>query len=548
VFGNFKKIWSVLSISERRAIYASATIFLVAFLLNNIIFAKEHAAEAPLAGGVYTEGIVGQPTFINPVIAGNNDADRDLIRLVFNSLTDIAESINASEDGKAWTIRLKENVIWHDGEPMTSDDVIFTIDAIQDPDSNSPLSRTWQGVVAERVSAREIRLRIRTPYAFFENNLSELFIIPKHIFGDVPPVNFKLSDYNLKPLGSGPFKFANFTTRRDGFITEFLLEQNKSYFGSKPLIEKINIKFYADEDKIIDAFNSRQIDGFGGIDPSKTDRIKIRHTLRELAVPQYYAIFFNQNSNPAFADKNVRLALERATDKASLLQQVIKGHGKTVSGPVPPFYYPENGFSIEEAAAILDAAEWLPDPEDNGVRSKTIQRENVKLDFVLIIPQIDFLAETAQILKDDWAKIGVRLNVAPLDPRGIVSERIQPRDYEMLLFGNILNGVPDLFSFWHSSEKYFPGLNLSLYDSKTADALLESIRGTMDPQKRASDLAALQSLIYNDMPAVFLYSPDYLYVSIPALEGFDDKAVTTAAHRFDNIEQWHTKSIRILQF
>lgn len=548
MLSNLEKIWSALSASERYAIYGAGAVLAVALMVNNFLIVRESSAEAPLAGGNYREGVIGQPTFINPVIAGTNDADRDLVRLIFSNVNDLAESVNVNENGKIWTIRLKENLVWHDGEPLTTDDVIFTIDSIQDPNSNSPLSRTWQGVVTERVSSRELRLLIKTPYAFFENNLSELFIIPKHIFGDVPPANFRLSDYNLKPIGNGPFKFVNFETRRDGFITEFSLKRNEEYFDERPLIENLIVKFYPDEDRIINAFNGRQIDGFGGLDPSKLNMVKIRHDLHQISMPRYYAVFFNANINPALNDKNVRLALNKATDKKILVENVLNGYGKIVSGPLPPFNFQEDEFSLEEAAAILEAGNWLPDEEDDGIRYKQLKASVVKLDFVLITPQIDFLAKTAQTLKDDWAKIGVRLNVALLDPRGIVSDRIQARDYEMLLFGNILNNAPDLFSFWHSSEKYFPGLNLSLYSNKTADALLESIRGNLNSEKRESDLTTLQSLIQNDAPAVFLYSPDYLYVSIPALGGFDEKFITTPAHRLDNIEKWHTKSIRILQF
>lgn len=548
MLNNLKKIWSALSASERYMIYSAASILVAALIVNNLLIIRESSVEAPLAGGNYREGVMGQPTFINPVIAGSNDADRDLVRLIFSNVNDLAESVSVNENGKIWTIRLKENLVWHDGEPLTTDDVIFTVNSIQDRDSNSPLFRTWQGVVTERVSLRELRMLIRTPYAFFENNLDELFIIPKHIFNDVPPANFRLSDYNLKPIGSGPFKFVNFETRRDGFITEFALKRNEKYFDEKPLIENLVVKFYSDEDRVINAFNGRQIDGFGGLNPSKLNMVKIRYDLHQISMPRYYAVFFNTNINPALNDKNVRLALNKATDKKTLVENTFNGYGKIVSGPLPPFNFEEEEFSIEEAAAILEAGGWLPDKEDGGIRYKQLKDGIIKLDFVLITPQIDFLAKTAQALKYDWEKIGVRLNVLLLDPRGIVTDRIQARDYEMLLFGNILNNIPDLFSFWHSSEKYFPGLNLSLYSNKTADALLESIRGSLNPEKREGDLATLQSLIQNDAPAVFLYSPDYLYISIPALGGFDEKFITTPAHRLNNIEKWHTKSIRVLQF
>lgn len=547
-----KKIWTVFYPSERYVFIGASFILVFSLIFNYFLLARERAAEMPIPGGKYREGIVGQPMFINPVIVAN-DVDRDIVSLIFSSITDLAESIKSDEEGKVWTIRLKENVLWHDGEPLTSDDVIFTIDAIQDPDANSPLFKTWQGVVAERVSVQELRLLIRTPYAFFDNNLRELFIIPKHIFADVPPANFKLSDYNLQPIGSGPFRFEKFEKRRDGFITDFILERNETYFGEKPLIETMILKFYADEERLINAMNNRQIDGFGGIDARNLSKIKIRHELREIPMPSYYAVFFNANVNPVLKDKNVRLALRHATDKGALLLNILDGHGEVANGPLPSYMegydsniYPEDEFSLEKANEILEADGWLM--SEDGIRTKEINKTSMKLDFVIVVPQIDFLIKTAEGLRGDWSKIGVRANLVVLEPRAIASERIRTRDYEMLIFGNILNGVPDLFSFWHSSERYYPGLNLSLYENKTADALLESIRLNGDPEKRRGDLVSVQSLIYNDIPAIFLYSPNYLYVSVPALEGFDASSITTPSHRFEQVEQWYLKSVRILQF
>jgi peptide/nickel transport system substrate-binding protein len=361
----FKKIWAAFYPSERYIFIGASLILCFSLILNYFLIASERTAKMPLPGGEYREGIIGQPTFINPLIAAS-DADRDIVSLIFSSVANLAESIKSDEDGKIWTIRLKENLYWHDGEPLTSDDVIFTIESIQDPDSNSPLFKMWQGVIAERVSVRELRLLIRTPYAFFDNNLNDLYIIPKHIFADVPPANFRLSDYNLKPIGSGPFKFKNFEKRRDGFITDFVLERNDGYFAEKPLIETMTLKFYTDENRLISAFNNRQIDGFGGVDPGNIAQIKIRRNLREIQMPRYYAIFFNAGANTALNDKNVRLALRHATDKETMLLNILDKHGTISNGPIPsymegydPAIYPDNEFSLEKANEILEASGWL---------------------------------------------------------------------------------------------------------------------------------------------------------------------------------------------
>ncbi|MBI4119400.1 MAG: peptide ABC transporter substrate-binding protein [Parcubacteria group bacterium] len=549
----FRKIWAVFTAAEHYTFVGAAIVLIVALTLNFLSALQSRSAQMPIPGGEYREGIVGQPVFVNPIVAGANDADRDLVQLVFSNIKDLAESIKSDAEGRIWTVRLKENLVWQDGEPLTSDDVIYTIETVQDPDANSPLFQAWQGVIPERVSVQELRLLVRMPYAFFENNLEDLLVIPKHIFADVPPANFRLSDYNLRPIGSGPFKFVDYKKRKDGFVTDYMLEANEHYAGDQPLIKNMTLRFYSDTDRLITAFNNRQIDGFGGIDPQKLQQIRLRHDLFEISMPRYYAVFFNGNANASLREKNVRLALLSATDKAAMLKEIFDNRGDVMAGPISPHMdgydpaaYPEESFSIETARQILESSGWKVG--DDGIRTKSVNKSIIRLEFNLVVPQIDFLVKTAELLKTNWERIGVKLNLIVMNPKDVTAGPIRNRDYEMILFGNILNSVPDLFSFWHSSQRYFPGLNLALYDNKTADALMESVRRKFDSAARAEDLSSLQSLIYQDTPAIFLYSPNYLYVSIPQLYGFNDKFITTPSQRFEDIERWYLKSVRILSF
>ena len=288
----------------------------------------------PIAGGEYIEGLINQPTFINPVLAGSNGSDRDLIELVFSNLLDLAENYKVDENNRTWNIRLKENILWDDGQPITSDDVIFTIETIQDSDSRSPLFSMWQEVKSERVSEREIKLILPETYAFFEATLKELKIIPKHIFGSVPAANFRLSDFNFEPVGNGPFKFLSFRKERSGFISEYQLIRNEHYSGQKPYLEKIVFKFYQDEEELIKAFNSGVINGFGGLNQKNLGKININHQTFEIRMPRYYAIFFNSYSQDVLKDKNVRLALDYATDRKKIIEKVFDNRALSVEGPL----------------------------------------------------------------------------------------------------------------------------------------------------------------------------------------------------------------------
>ena len=534
-------------------------IFIASFVFIGVNFFDEKTTLASVSGGRYTEGIIGQPSFVNPVFAGDNDSDRDLIELIFSDLSDLAESYKASGNNKVWNIRLKEGVVWYDGEPITSDDLIFTIKTIQGADSRSALFSSWQGIAVERISEREVKLTLPETYGFFESTLKELRPIPKHLFEALPASNLRLSDYNLEPIGSGPFKFVSFKKERSGFIDEYRLTRNESYFNQKPYLEEIVLKFYQNEDELIKAFNSGAIDGFGGLNPKNISKIIINHQVFKLLMPRYYAVFLNPYSRAVLKDKNIRLALNYGVDKKSLVEKVFDGQAVWPAGPLTlgmkgytAGAYPEEDFSVEKANRILDDLGWQLNTD--GIREKKIKKESERLEFNLVVPQISFLIETANLIKEDWSKIGVKLNLIIRPTVEINDEAVKNRDYEMLIFGNIFrnNDVPDLSSFWHSSERFYPGLNLALYENKTADSLIESIRKNLNERNRERDLAILQSLIIRDMPAIFLYSPDYFYISKTSLKGFDDleqrrRIISLPSDRFKNIEKWYVKTARVFK-
>ena len=560
------QIFKNLSRTERWIFIAACLIFTTSSIFMAVDLLYRDTNLVPIAGGEYIEGLINQPTFINPVLAGSNGSDRDLIELVFSNLLDLAENYKVGEprnstelslrgeNNRTWNIRLKENILWDDGQPITSDDVIFTITTIQDSDSRSPLFSMWQEVKSERVSEREIKLILPETYAFFEATLKELKIIPKHIFGSVPAANFRLSDFNLEPIGSGPFKFLSFRKERSGFISEYQLIRNEYYFGQKPYLEKIGFKFYQNEEELIKNFNSGVIDGFGGLNQENLSKININHQVFELRMPRYYAIFFNPYSQDILKDKNVRLALNYATDRKELIEKIFDRRAIPVEGPLvlgmkgyAAEIYPQENFSLEKAEQILETSGWQLNTE--GIREKNINKELKRLEFNLVVPEIPFLVKTAKLVSEDWSEIGVKLNVVVRPSQEVSDEIIKTRNYEMILFGNIFgNGdSPDLSSFWHSSERFYPGLNLALYENKTADSLIQSIRKTLNNTKRQADLASLQSLIIQDRPVIFLYSPHYLYITKNWLKGFDKKFISSASDRFENIEKWYVKTARVFK-
>lgn len=552
MFYKISQIFKSLTKKERRVFIAASSVFLVSAVILGVTTFYQTTTPEAVEGGSYTEGIVGQPVTINPLIAGDNDADRDMIALLFAGLLDLAESYKSDETGKIWTIVLKEDLKWSDGKPLTSADVAFTIGTIQNPDARSPFFTTWQGVLAERISEREIRLTLKNTYAFFLDNIKSLRIAPQHVFDNIPPQNFRLSDFNLKPIGSGPYKFVSFNKREDGFITDYYLTSNKYYALKKPFIKKFNIKFFTNKTDAIEAFNAKDINGVGNLDNNDLVSFKINHQLISVNRPRYYAVFFNQSSTAPLKEKEVRLALSAATDRKKILEEALMGQGTAAYGPIPEGVtgydaeiFSSEIFSLDRATSTLEKAGWKL--EEDGIRAKIINKNKVRLEFDLIVPEAKFLIETAKILKEDWQKAGVNINPIILKTSDVIETAIKPRNYQMVIFGNTLNNNPDVFSFWHSSQRFEPGLNLALYSDKSADNLLESIRQNLNEDSRLEDLSKFQKIINDAKPAVFLYSPKYLYAAPKDLGGFSAESIAAPANRFEEVNGWYLKTARVFK-
>lgn len=547
---NLKKIFLALEKKELVVFTIAAITLIVCGVILTGIFLDKRTIVLPVSGGEYKEGIVGQPAYVNPVIAASV-VDKGLMKLVFSNLNDLADQIDSDQDGRTWKIRLKENILWQDGQKLTSDDVIFTIQAIQNRSSNSSLIQNWQGVVAGRSSEIELQLSLSSPSAFLADSIKNLYILPKHLFASIPPSNWRLSDYNLKPIGSGPYQFLSYEKLNDGFITTYRLEANPNHFAGAPLIESFMFQFFQNNNDLIKSFNTGQLSGAAGFGAKFSNQISRPHNLAPSYLPTYYAIFFNQGQNPTLADIVVRKAINLAVDKQNLINTVLGGSGEVMDGPISPKspYFnpdlPKDGFSPGAAIQILDQAGWVLNQD--GIRTKDTKNDQMNLSFNLIVPKVDFLTETATLIKESLEKIGFKINLIIVPAEEITNNAIPNRNYEMLLFGNVLGAGPDLFSFWHSSQRLYPGFNLSLYNNKKSDSLIETIRQNLDSESRLQELYELQGIIANNYPAVFLYSPYYLFVTGKGLGGPAPVFIADPSDRFLNAKGWYLSAARVLK-
>jgi peptide/nickel transport system substrate-binding protein len=556
----WQKVPSVLTKKERYFILGLLILTIISLFGWMISYNLKHTILVPNYGGSFTEGIVGNPQYINPILSQTNDADRDLSELIFSGLTkynskgeivsDLAESYNIGDNGKIYEFFLRKNVKWHDGTSFTADDVVFTIGAIQNPDYRSPLRINWSGVEVEKVDDWTVRFKLKIPYAPFLSNTT-VGIAPSHIWKDILPEKFLIAPENLEPIGTGPYQLKKIKKDKEGFISSVELEAFGEYDAElRPFIEKIYVYFYPSEEELIKVYNRGGLDNLALISNQNKDTLRsanMKANTYRLNLPRYFAIFFNQSKSKILSDKNVRLALNYATNKKEIIEKALNGEGIQVDSPIPFGVFGQNEkikiyeFNPEKAIEILEQAGWK-DADNNGTREK----KEEKLEFELVTTDLNQLRQSADIIKEQWAKIGAKVNVVISNIGEIQQKYIRPREYQAILFGEVLGLDPDPYSFWHSSQKKDPGLNLALYDNQKVDVLLKDARQVINNDElRAREYEQFQQYVIDDAPVVFLYSYYQLYVSVKKIKGIEVENIVLPSKRFADINKWYIKTQRV---
>lgn len=558
-----KKAVEHLSFAERIIFYALSCILIlssvvIVFRLNDYIL-----VEIPVKGGSITEGIIGSPRFINPVLA-ISDADRDLTALIYSGLLktapdgslipDMAESYTLSPDGLTYTFILKNGLFFHDGTAITAEDVEFTVLKAQDSAIKSPKRANWDSVRTEKISDSEIRFILKQPYSPFLENAT-MGILPKHIWKNLSAEEFAFSLFNVEPIGSGPFTIQNISRNSSGIPESYVLYSFEKYALGEPYIKTIIISFHSSEATIVDLFKKSEIESLNSITPETASKLSLEDSnLVTSPLSRVFGVFFNQNQAPIFAESEVRKALNISIDKKTLVDEVLSGFGVVADSPIPkgfldsPDEISSDDISREErisrAKNILEENGWKLN--ESGVYEKTDKKKNTKtLSFSIATSDASELKKTAALIKETWEKIGAKVDVKIFETGDLSQNIIRPRKYDALLFGEIIGNDLDLFAFWHSSQRNDPGLNIALYTNIKADKLLSEARVASDKEERFAKYREFEEELKKDTPAVFLYSPTFIYLSPKKVKAVDIGHITVPSERFSNVHNWYIETEKV---
>jgi len=495
----------------------------------------------PAEGGIYKEALLGYPQYLNPVLGYANDVDRDIVKLVYsglmkfdadgNLIPDLAEDFEISNGNKTYDFYLRKNVFWHDGEKFDANDIIYTIRTIQDAKYNSPLRFNWEGVSVEKINDWQIRFSLRYPYAPFLTNVN-VGILPEHIWQNYDYENFAVAQENTYPIGTGPFVLDSVKKDDQGLLNNITLKRNDDYYLKKAYLEKIVLSFCLSEEDLITKFNKNKVDGIALNSSFKKSEIKDLETIDILSptLPRYFSVFLNQENKPILKDKNLRLALAHSTNKEIIIEEVFNGDALKIKSPLLPHIF------NNESNEIKEDYKYDPNKAKEYLEKVTNYKE---IEITLSVPDVPELKQTAEMLQEEWLSLGIQVKISLISLDNFVDDVIRPRNYETVIFGQVLSLNPDPFSFWHSSQKNDPGLNLALYDNNSVDSILESIRQEDDVEKRLKLYKEFEDQICKDLPAIFLYSPKYLYLLKSKIKGVRLNKINLPADRFSSIENWY---------
>jgi len=524
---------------------------------------KSFMVKVPLSGGSISEGIIGTPRFVNPVLA-LSDADRDLVSLIYSGLMrknvdgtlipDLAESYEVSKDGLTYTFTLKDKIFFQDEEPVTIEDIIFTINTVKDPIIKSPKKGSWDGVNVEKIDDKTIRFTLKQPYTTFLENAT-LGIMPEHVWGNSP---IELNDANINSIGSGPYQVSNVNKESSGIINRYSLTAFKKFILNKPYVKNITLYFYPNEDDLISGLENGEVDQVSSITPANAEILKQKkYNVMSSPLPRVFGLFFNQNQAQIFTDKNIIKAIDQAIDKDRIVREVLNGYGVVIDDPIPPnmiAYQKLSGnseISQEErnkkAQTILEKDGWTKG--EDGFLTKTTTQKKKKsiqyLEFTISTGNAPELARSAELIQKDLQAIGMKVDIKTFEVGNLNQAVIRPRNYDALLFGQIINHESDLFAFWHSSQRNDPGLNVAMYTNAKVDKILEDAFVTIDEKARIKKYAQFEDEVKKDMPAVFLYSPNFIYVISKNLQGISIDHITSPSDRFLNSYLWYINTDNI---
>jgi len=500
--------------------------------------AKHSGGSVPAFGGGYVEGVIGAPARINPLFAGQNEADATLAALIFAGLTrldekgqpfpDLAETWTLSPDGRVYTFVLRPGLIWQDGVSLTADDVVFTFALLKEPGLRTlpNQARFLSDASLAKVDARTLTVTLPQPFAPLPAYLT-LGVLPAHLLRNVGTASLFDVSFNQQPVGAGPYRLEQLSPDHATLVA------NPGHHLGQPFIQRLELRFFRDEGSMLTAIKTRQINGgFFRAPLSESDRLYIesRSDLHQtqLVTGETAFIYFNLKQ-PIFQERRVRQALFNAINRDAIIKMAFAGQALETESPLPIdswAYVPSlSRYSYDPGVAglLLNEAGWRV--AENGLRV----RNGFPLSFTLVTNSDPVRVAVAQAVAKAWEATGARVTVEAGGTTNLVRDLLEPRSYQVALFAQVAAADPDPYLAWHSSQGSGKGGNIGLLSDDRFDKLLVDARGNVPQARRKELYGQFQELFAQEVPAIPLYASSGTYIQSATLQGVRVRLCDAAA-------------------
>jgi peptide/nickel transport system substrate-binding protein len=506
----------------------------------------------PGHGGTYVEGIAGQPHLLNPLLSGLNPVDQDLCSLIFTGLTrlgedgkvepDLARDWEIGADGLTYTFRLRTNAYWHDGTPVTADDVILTIKLLQDPEFAGPPelgADVWRMVDIEKIDRRTVQFRLSEPYAPFLD-CTTVGILPAHKIAGTRAADLATSSFNMAPVGSGPFQVEEIESE-EGDISSIVLRHFPRYYRARPYLDRLQFRFYPDYGEALDAYEAGEVEGVARVRTG--DLAQAREltglNLFSAQIAEYGIVLLNLDDpeRPFFQEQEIRQALMLGLDRERLINDVLQGQGLVTDSPILPGTWaysvdtPVYRRDLEQAQMLLEEAGWIkPTKADRRFKGSDA------LAFTLLTSNDPRREAVAEMLAKQWAELGVDVTVESVSAADL-RQAVELRDFQAALVHLKLPGDPDPYPFWHETQVE-SGQNYTGFVHRRVSEVIEQARVTPNENRRLVLYEEFQQLFAEQLPSLPLYVPIYTYGVDERINDVQIGPLMHPSDRFRTILNW----------
>lgn len=483
-------------------------------------------------GGTYTEGTIGKVTSLNPLFATTN-SEKVLSKLMFASLASIdysghiglelAKTIVPSKNGKIWSVTLRDNLKWSDGEPITNEDVYFTAKLIQNPAVNTIYNSNLARVDVALVE-NEIVFTLPAAYADFMSALN-FPILPKHILGDADPKTLIEHSFSTDPISSGPFVINTIQNLSNEKV--IYLAANSHYFKGKPLLNKFVIHTYLDKIDLISAINAGSITATAELSAADAEAISASNFVEKDSSINFGVFAILNTTSKNLANKDLRAAIRQGINIEEL--RALTPNTTALDYPLIPSQiylskYPEIA-KYDQATAKSKIAELI-----------TEEQEPIRL----VTTNTGYFPSLATKLADNLRELGLEVDLSiETEGQDFITNVVAKRDYDILLYEIELGADPDLLTYYHSSQASSAGLNLSNYTNSVVDDLLLAARETTDQTVRTKKYETFLEYWASDVPAIGIYQSNLAYFYNKNARPFDnDVRLVSPTDRFSDVRNW----------